>query len=570
LEEVFLKKITEAEGNLTGLKKIHSIYGNLKLAFFGLAVYLSASGRFALASLAAAGLAILFVLQYKKSEKINYNNEIVNINKRYLDRISGAWRDFKTPREISNQPENSYAADLDIIGRNSLFQLINTTSSFLGRRKLIDKLLNYPRDEKEILENKEAVKELAANIKFCQDLEYMKANDSESVLETIDYLSKEAVFIKNRFLAETVKYLPFATIGAFAFKFFIPGVVLLFLHAVIWACGFLSILKYLSGFSHHSHKFGDYKKIFKHMEKADFKSVKLSRLKKRLFGPALTALREIDIIDQKLSLRRSFPLFFVLNLLFLWDYGCCAALSDWRKKYSGQAAGWFDDLAEIEALASFAVMENILEKKCYASIGKKLTGRQIGHPMINQNVRVYNDAEIDGEILIISGSNMSGKTTFLRTVGVNLILAYNGAAVCAEAFQTPVFDLQSSMRTTDDLSEGISTFYAELLKIKNILSRASEKTLFLIDEIFKGTNSKDRIFGARTVIKKLRSLGAQGMITTHDLEICEPENVPKITNYHFREKYADGKIFFDYKLIKGFSEATNGAELMKLVGIMEV
>jgi DNA mismatch repair ATPase MutS len=306
------------------------------------------------------------------------------------------------------------------------------------------------------------------------------------------------------------------------------------------------------------------------VEKANFKSKKLLSIKKRLFGPALTAIKEIDSIDQRLSARRNFALFFVLNVLLLWDYECCFGISEWRQKYSKSVAGWFDDIAEIEALASFAVMENILEKKCRPKIPSgKISARQIGHPMI-QSDRVYNDVDIDGEILIISGSNMSGKTTFLRTIGVNLILAYNGSSVCADVFEAPVLDIQSSMRNYDDLSEGISTFYAELLKIKNILNDASEKTLFLIDEIFKGTNSKDRIFGAKTVIKKLRSLGASGLITTHDLEICELESVPKIKNYHFREKYSDNEINFDYKLIKGFSSATNGVELMRLVGITDI
>ena len=164
---------------------------------------------------------------------------------------------------------------------------------------------------------------------------------------------------------------------------------------------------------------------------------------------------------------------------------------------------------------------------------------------------------------------MSGKTTFLRTLGINLVLAYSGGPVYANKMSCPVLDIFTSMRVTDDLEKGISTFYAELLRIKEIINGAKENKnmIFFIDEIFKGTNSVDRILGAKNVIANLNKLGVIGVITTHDLELCALDKYSRIKNYNFSEQYKDNKIHFDYKIRLGKSTSTNAKYLMKLVGI---
>jgi len=193
----------------------------------------------------------------------------------------------------------------------------------------------------------------------------------------------------------------------------------------------------------------------------------------------------------------------------------------------------------------------------------------MGHILINDEERVANDLSMQNEILIITGSNMSGKTTFLRTIGVNLVLCYNGARVIAEEFSASIMEICSSMRIVDDLGKGISTFYAEILKIKKIIDKAEEgpNMIFLIDEIFRGTNSVDRIAGAKNVINNLKNSGAIGAISTHDLELSQLDDGKRILNYHFDDQYDGDKITFDYKIKKGASTSTNARNLMKLAGI---
>ena len=195
----------------------------------------------------------------------------------------------------------------------------------------------------------------------------------------------------------------------------------------------------------------------------------------------------------------------------------------------------------------------------------------MAHPLIGDRA-VANTYELvtPKQITLITGSNMSGKSTFLRTVGINLLLTYIGAPACANEFSCPIMNIYTCMRTKDNLEESISSFYAEILRIKLIIDacKRGEEVFVLLDEIFKGTNSKDRHIGATVLIKQLISNGARGLVSTHDLELCDlEEEMKEVENYNFREYYKDNKIQFDYKLRKGKSNTQNAVYLMRLAGI---
>ena len=264
----------------------------------------------------------------------------------------------------------------------------------------------------------------------------------------------------------------------------------------------------------------------------------------------------------------------ILNSLLLWDYKNAIDLDNWKMKYSDSVENWFYTLGELESLISFANLPRICNNMCLPSFNNKnniIEATNIGHPLINNEKRICNDFKLDNNIYIISGSNMSGKTTFMRTVGINMVLARAGSYVCADSMLSSKMKIITSMRIRDDLNEGISTFYAELKRIKKIIdqSHSDPQTLFLIDEIFRGTNSVDRLKGSEGVLKELCKSHVSGMITTHDLEVCnlEDEN-PNITNYSFNEHYVDGEIFFDYKIKNGRSLTTNAEYLLRKVGIL--
>ncbi|MEL7598196.1 MAG: MutS family DNA mismatch repair protein, partial [Clostridiaceae bacterium] len=200
-------------------------------------------------------------------------------------------------------------------------------------------------------------------------------------------------------------------------------------------------------------------------------------------------------------------------------------------------------------------------------------GENIGHPLLGSE-RVCNDLTIeeDKKIILITGSNMSGKSTFLRTAGINLVLAYVGAPVCAKKFECSIMEIFTCMRISDNLEKNISSFYGELLRIKELVNKTKEerKVFFLLDEIFKGTNSIDRHTGAKILINKLSSKKVLGMVSTHDLELgsLEKEN-SNIKNYHFEEYYKNNNIYFDYKLRRDISTTRNAMYLMSIAGIVD-
>ena len=262
-----------------------------------------------------------------------------------------------------------------------------------------------------------------------------------------------------------------------------------------------------------------------------------------------------------------------MNVLLLWDFECAFLFEDWKKKNAPHCEKWFLALGELESLSCFATLDNVCNRTCYPRMVAYpiIEAEEMGHPLIPNDVRVTNPLRLRNNIVIISGSNMSGKTTYLRTVGINIVLARAGGPVCAKEMTFSDLSVYTSMRIADDLNEGISTFYAELKRIKGILDAAKNDrtTLFLIDEIFRGTNSVDRLSGARTVITKLSKMGVSGMITTHDLELCDlQQTIPRIQNYSFSEFYKDGQILFDYKIRPGKSKTTNAKYLMELLEIL--
>jgi DNA mismatch repair ATPase MutS len=235
-------------------------------------------------------------------------------------------------------------------------------------------------------------------------------------------------------------------------------------------------------------------------------------------------------------------------------------------------------IASFEELSSFSAGSYTHQEEClprFVDSSPFLKALEVGHPMIRDAERVCNDVKMDSEnrIFILTGSNMSGKSTFLRTLGTNLVLAFAGAPVCAREFVCSPMHVATSMRTHDNLEGHVSSFYAEALRIKSLLQLAAtgQPLFFLIDEIFKGTNSHDRLLGAETVIRKLHSPHCLGLVSTHDLALADLANDPelKIRNFHFRETYQQDTLSFDYKLRPGTSDTTNGVYLFKMIGIID-
>ncbi|NFU79573.1 DNA mismatch repair protein MutS [Clostridium sporogenes] len=629
LENKFLTKIEEQKKNIKEYSNIYSILGTLRLiSMIGLIYFIykvlnsNFYSKYLWLSILMAGIFIALIIKHSNiKNKLKFSKEMININKKYVDRINGQWTEFQDRGEEFISEDHPYSGDLDIVGKESLFQLINTTNTKDGRNNLAKLLLDPKKDKDEIILKQRAVKELGEKLEFCQNLEYTTGKYKEKLKSTeklMKYITENSVLIKSKVIKNILYIMPLITVplslGVIILKLkklYILVGVLGIVQCLIWMLKALKINSILQSIDKLKYNFQTYSKVLKLIEKEEVECKKLKNIKKVLFNEkesSIKAIKELNIISEKVNLRYNGILYIVLNIFFLWDYQCVFSLEAWKLKYGDKIEKWLNGIGEIESLASLAVLTHINDKIYFPNIhdsdektslnkntqlnnlngenfksekdsypnlklgygdNLKIECKNIGHPLINIKDRVCNDLTMKNNILLVTGSNMSGKTTFLRTLGINLVLAYSGAPVCAEEMSSSIMDIYTSMRITDDLKGGISTFYRELIKIKNIINHSKNKKpmIFLIDEIFRGTNSKDRYIGAKNVLLNLNKPWIIGGLTTHDLELCILDKEERIKNYHFSEYYKNNEIYFDYKIKKGQSTTTNAKYLMNMVGI---
>ncbi len=591
--EIFISRSKHLKSQELILKKSHSIFGTLRLLSF-IAILISVfliikkpSSIIILMGLFISTILFIIFLVHDRnlSSQLKKIRRLFLINDKYMKRIAGTWTEFEDIGEDFKDLQHPYSNDLDIFGSNSLFQLINTTKTFLGRHKLITLLKSPELDTEAITKRQTAVKELSGKIEFCENLEdegmsnIKISNDTNALLTFIEDLNNTF----KGYVKTVITILPIVTIVfcILAMLFKIPVLydillILFILHALINVLSLIKVYPVLNSMESFNNDFAAYGNILKLIENEDFKDSYLCELRDNLFvkDKASNILRKLDTIISAINFRNNFLLYIVLNLLFFWDYRCLFYLETWKGNYGTMVRKYLDTAADFEVISSLATISHLDSNLCYptfSSTNTKINAKALGHPLILPSDRIYNDIDLENNIFIITGSNMSGKTTFLRTIGINLVLAYTGAPVCASSMECSLLKIFTSMRISDDLSKGLSTFYVELTRIKTILDFLPQKDpmLFLIDEIFRGTNSNDRIIGAKTVLKNLDKEWCSGLISTHDFELCDLEEVNKdrIRNYHFREDYTDNKIHFDYKLRDGRSDTTNAKYLMKMVGI---
>ncbi|MEG0671407.1 DNA mismatch repair protein MutS [Clostridium sp.] len=593
IEDKFVKRIEKHKVEIENNKKKCDKIGYFRLVFMIGGIYFtykvlkgeSQGWYIYMAMLFYVTFIGLVIYHNKIKEKCKFSEDMIEINNRYLDRISGKWTEFKDIGEEFIDKGHRYSLDLDIVGKESLFQLINITNTWNGRVRLANDLLSPNYDEGEIKLRQEAVDELFNNIDLCENMEYAgsgkkgKVNNPEKLL---NYATDNSELIKSKVVKNFIYIMPMVTIpvSLVIIIFKLSSLswlisVFLILQLVIWVISVLKVNSILESINYFKVTLEEYANILKLIERQEFNSNKLKNIKDRLFNgkqSSINAIKELTKISERINIRNNGIFYIALNTLFLWDYQCIFSIEGWKQKYGDKIESWLSDIGEIEGLMSLSVIKHINEVTCYPKVSSKdlkIVSKSLGHPLISSGVRVCNDVSMEDNIFIITGSNMSGKTTFLRTMGVNLVLAYMGGPICGEELECAQLEIFTSMRITDDLKNGISTFYGELIRIKDIIegSKNNKNMIFLIDEIFRGTNSKDRITGAEAVVRNLSNAGAMGALTTHDLELCNIKDNDRIKNYHFTEYYKDNKILFDYKIRDGKSNTTNARYLMKIVGI---
>lgn len=533
---------------------------------------------------------IVFIFLATKHNKIKYNkircSILCTINENSIKRVNNTWKDFNDNGEDFSDENHNYSKDLDIFGENSLFQWINTCVTYLGRQKLKHALLKPMYSIEEIYKRQEAIKELARAIGWRQRFQaeaILSENKNHNPENLFGWVEDKNEFFLKSWVITIIRILPIITLSLLVSSFIFENIsykvflLAIVLHIILLAIGYKEISKSLDTVHQYKDTILVYNKLLMHIEKKSFSSEYLKKLKETLINKeGITASSQIKILVNLVNLisDRKNMYYMPINILLLWDYQCLINLQRFKKSSGPFLKIWLDVIGEMEALNSLSTIA--YEHSDWAlpkfQVGPPIfKAENLGHPLLGNN-RVYNNINIEKEqnIILITGSNMSGKSTLLRTTGINLVLAYAGAPVCGKSFSCSIMDIYTCMRTSDNLEKNISSFYAELLRIKTLVSATENKApiFFLLDEIFKGTNSIDRHTGATVLVTKLSTENALGFVSTHDLELGDIENKnKKVKNYHLKEYYKDDKLYFDYKLRTGVSTTRNALYLMKMAGL---
>lgn len=512
----------------------------------------------------------------------------IEINSAGLKRMDGQWHKFKDTGEEFIDHGHPYSWDFDLFGPNSLFQWICTCHTFYGRKLLAEKLCEAANSVGQIRRRQEAIKELAGSVDWRQELELhgVLSDTGSDPHKFLDWSCRYEPTFKSGFVVAIFRALPWISFSIGSAGYLFSGTMVCFavvytLQLLLYVLLHAKAIRAIESFQKNGPMLLAFSRLLRTIENKDFNSEYLKDLKLK-FGsegkPASGVFYSLSKILNAAEVRNSPMAHLFANAIMLWDFQCIIRADKLKKNYGRFFGVWIETIGRFEALSSLSVIAFENPQWAFPYVLQDellLKGEGLGHPLLHHKARITNDFPVHrgGSVAIITGSNMSGKSTFLRTVGINLVLAFAGAPVCASSLCCSPVKIYTSMRVNDDLSARVSTFYAELLRIKKMVEavRRGENVVFFLDELFRGTNSQDRHDGAVAVLNALSNNKSIGIISTHDLQLCELSRIDdkKFVNYHFREQYKDGSITFDYKLNSGESKTKNAMFLIKMIGISE-
>ncbi|WP_029903875.1 hypothetical protein [Prevotella sp. 10(H)] len=524
---------------------------------------------------------------------MKYHNRLF-IQKRYCEllienagnELKGIDYDFSPFDGASEMADHnhSYSVDLDMFGHHSFFQSVNRTVTSFGKDRLADTLL-YPFEKKEdILMQQEAIKELGGRIDLLSHFRAIgQMTDAENL--NIPYFSQQ--FMQTRLLSKSfwryfvyiapvlsILVLVLSVIGLIPFPVLgLCWTVLFFLSLV----PLKDIRKKMDLFEKKIETLDTYSKLFKIIEEEQFESPLLSKIQTKVKDgqSASLAIHQLKSHSNNLDQSSNVLGLLILNPFFFWNVIYSIKIEKWIVLHKENIAIWLKVLGKFDSLASLGTFAYNNPNYVYPEVSDTfmLEGKDLGHPMINRNVCVRNDVTVDKQpfFIVVTGANMAGKSTYLRTVGLNLVLACAGAPVCATSLKFYPYKLVTNLRTSDSLTDNESYFFAELKRLKMIIDRlqSCEQLFIILDEILKGTNSEDKQKGSIALMKQLVSLDGNGIIATHDLVLgnLEKEFPDSIKNYRFEADITGEQLSFTYKIREGVAQNMNASFLMKKMGI---
>lgn len=535
-------------------------------------------------------LFIFFVSRFSHHEKQKaFSQELIRINQEEISRLALDLSSFRSG-EAHLQKDHPYHVDLDIFGDHSIFQLLNRCA-LPDSERLIAQWLSQKASKKVILRRQQATRELASETDWCQStLAWsrltMQQKKKEAPATSAAHLTawagngmpfrsgiwKTTAIALNVLMALTIAVIFFTEVP---YQLIYPPIALNTLYLVFVV---KRLNKEIKGIDKADYMVTSYSLAIRQVTGKVFQSDLLKELRHQLEAPASAphAIRALGQITMRVSARAN-VFYAIADLLFVPDAYLLMDIVRWKSTHGPYLEKWLETIHQLECLISLGCHTRANPGCVFPEIRKEgfyLKGTDIGHPLIKKEDLVRNDYHIEGQgsTDVITGSNMSGKSTFQRTIGVNLVLAQLGAPVYASSMEASTMQIFTSMRTRDDLKEHTSSFYAELKRIRQLLLliEEEERTFFLLDEILKGTNSEDRHLGSVALIRKLVTKQTMGMVSTHDLALGDLEATErKVRNFSFNSEINENLITFDYKLTRGTCKSFNASQLLKNMGIVD-
>jgi ABC-type multidrug transport system fused ATPase/permease subunit len=559
-----------------------------------------------LAGLLFLGFLVIAFVHEGMQSQLKIGSLLANMHRESLARLERRWKEIEVPQVEVPSALTAVSADLDLFTDSSIYKLLGTARTPNGMETLRNWIAE-PASAEEIKERQSAVAELAPEFDWrlqfslrCEQLKIARSGPSGFVAwsESGNWFAGRQWL---RRLARMTSLISILGITGLLLGFVPPltavailagGMLINFVLSVVFAGGLHDIFNQISSQANEATHFV---KLFDSIAVFPAKSLKLKSLQIDLNNPEHAASRNMHSLARLIGLanmRRNGILFIpylIFEFLFFWDVHCLDLLEKWKAAHGSKVRGWFADLGQWEALLALAKLAFDEPEWNFPTVNDKGEPREVvfvakalGHPLL-KNDRVYNDASVGppGTVLLVTGSNMSGKSTLLRSIGLNVVLAQMGSVVCAQSLRLSSVRVETSMRIADSLSDGVSFFMAELKRLKEIVDVAEairrdpkRSMLFLLDEILQGTNSRERQIAVSRVVRKLIDENAIGAISTHDLDLATTEELKSACQtVHFSEHFVDvnGKreMRFDYRMKPGIAETTNALKLLELVGLGE-
>ena len=598
---IYTKRLAERRADLAVRERRHRLLGNLQLVVVicGLIMVVAALAYRTFSVAWVAVPAVIFVTCLVVHDRLlrmaEFRRRAVQYFERARARLDGKWAGTGETGLLYLDAAHPYAQDLDLFGKGSLFELLCTARTHIGEDTLARWLLE-PAHPETVRARQEAVEELRQRVDLREDLAVL-AEEARTGLDpialahwgeappllqargqiamwalTILGMAGGAAFVTYLLYTSNLVHIPEKSATLLRDLFLLAALVNSFFRYHLRR----SIGAVVVAVESAAHGLGLLSEVLVRLEREQFRSPLLARLRSSLdtngdppSGRLAHLRRLMDFLDSRANVFVQ-----LLEFVVLWTPHCAYAIEAWRRHSGPSVRRWLTATGEIEALCSLA--NHAFEHPAdpfpeFTTESPWLEAHGIAHPLLDQAVR--NDLQLGGELrlLVVSGSNMSGKSTLLRTLGINVVLAQAGAPVRATRLVLSPLAIGASIRLVDSLQNGISHFYAEILRIRQILDQAAGPlpVLFLVDEFLSGTNSHDRRIGAEALVRGLVERGAMGLFTTHDLALADiAEGLgSRAANVHFEDRIEDGQIHFDYVMRPGVVRKSNAIELMRSVGL---